>query len=79
MREPCPDWSPLGVDFKILDEHPHLFYIRVPREWRSYALPEQRGISQVRKALRKALRLKGNIMWADSDVGKVIKRKQFLP
>ena len=25
MREPCPDWSPLGVIFKILDEHPHLF------------------------------------------------------
>ena len=30
MREPRPDWSPLGVNFKILDEHPHLFYIRVP-------------------------------------------------
>ena len=25
MREPHPDWSPLGVNFKILDEHPHLF------------------------------------------------------
>ena len=25
MREPRPDWSPLGVNFKILDEHPHLF------------------------------------------------------
>ena len=30
MREPRPDWSPLGVNFKILDEPPHLFYIRVP-------------------------------------------------
>ena len=30
MREPLPDWSPLEVTFKILDEHPHLFYIRVP-------------------------------------------------
>ena len=30
MREPRPEWSPLGVNFKILDEHPHLFYIRVP-------------------------------------------------
>ena len=30
MREPRPDWSPLGVNFKILDEHPHLFDIRVP-------------------------------------------------
>ena len=30
MREPRPDWSPVGVNFKILDEHPHLFYIRVP-------------------------------------------------
>ena len=30
MCEPRPDWSPLGVNFKILDEHPHLFYIRVP-------------------------------------------------
>ena len=30
MREPRPDWSPLGVNFKIFDEHPHLFYIRVP-------------------------------------------------
>ena len=27
MREPRPDWSPLGVNFKILDEHPYLFYI----------------------------------------------------
>ena len=30
MREPCPDWSPLGVNFKILDEHPYLFYISSP-------------------------------------------------
>ena len=30
MREPRPDWSPLGVNFKILDEHPHLFYISSP-------------------------------------------------
>ena len=30
MREPRPDWSPIGVNFKILDDHPHLFYIRVP-------------------------------------------------
>ena len=30
MREPRPDWSPLGVNFKILDEHPHLFNIQVP-------------------------------------------------
>ena len=27
MREPCPDWSPVGVNFKILDEHPYLSYI----------------------------------------------------
>ena len=27
MHEPRPNWSPLGVNFKILDEHPHLFYI----------------------------------------------------
>ena len=27
MCEPRPDWSPLGVNFKILDEHPHLFLI----------------------------------------------------
>ena len=37
MREPRPDWSPLVVNFKILDEHPHLFSIQVhtpppPRE-----------------------------------------------
>ena len=25
MREPLQNWSPLGVNFKILDEHPHLF------------------------------------------------------
>ena len=25
-----PDWSPLGVKFKISDEHPHLFHIGVP-------------------------------------------------
>ena len=30
MREPRPDWSPLGVNFKIVDEHPHLFYISSP-------------------------------------------------
>ena len=30
MREPRPDWSPLGVNFKILDEHPYLFIYRVP-------------------------------------------------
>ena len=30
MREPRPDWSPVGVNFKILDEHRHLFYIRFP-------------------------------------------------
>ena len=30
MREPRPNWCPLGVNFKILDEHPHLFYIGVP-------------------------------------------------
>ena len=29
VREPRPDWSPLGVNFKILDEHPHLFNIQV--------------------------------------------------
>ena len=27
MREPRPDWSPLGVNFKILDEHSHLLFI----------------------------------------------------
>ena len=27
MHEPRPDWSPLGANFKILDEHPHLFFI----------------------------------------------------
>ena len=27
MHERRPDWSPLGVNFKILDEHPHLFVI----------------------------------------------------
>ena len=30
MREPRPDWSPLGVNFKILDEHPYFFYISSP-------------------------------------------------
>ena len=30
LREPRPDWSPLGVNFKILDEHPYLFYISSP-------------------------------------------------
>ena len=27
MGEPHPDWSPLGVNFKILDEHPYHLYI----------------------------------------------------
>ena len=30
MREPRPDWSPLEVNFKILDEHPHLFIFESP-------------------------------------------------
>ena len=30
MREPRPDWSPLGVNFKILDEHPYLFIFESP-------------------------------------------------
>ena len=33
MREPRPDWSPLQVNFKILDEHPHLFHIGVLPPW----------------------------------------------
>ena len=35
MLEPRPDWSPLGVNFKILDEHPTLLIYRVipPREY----------------------------------------------
>ena len=27
---PRPDWSPLGVQFKISDEHPHPFHMRSP-------------------------------------------------
>ena len=27
---PYPNWSPLGVLFKISDEHPHHFHIGVP-------------------------------------------------
>ena len=30
MREPRPDWSPLGVNFKFLDELPHLFLYSSP-------------------------------------------------
>ena len=30
MREPRPDWSLLWVNFKILDEHPHLFIFESP-------------------------------------------------
>ena len=30
MHEPRPDWSPLGVNFKILDEHSHLFLYSSP-------------------------------------------------
>ena len=28
--EPRPNWSPLGVQFKISDEHPHPFHMRSP-------------------------------------------------
>ena len=28
--KPRPDWSPLGIKFKISDEHPRLFH-KVPR------------------------------------------------
>ena len=38
MREPRPDWSPLGVNFKILNEHPHLLCIRVPPPPHPHAL-----------------------------------------
>ena len=30
MLNPRPDWSPLGVKFKISDEHPRLFHMGVP-------------------------------------------------
>ena len=30
MREPRPDWSPLGVNLKIVDEHPQLFIYLSP-------------------------------------------------
>ena len=30
LLKPRPDWSPLGVKFKISDEHPRLFHIGVP-------------------------------------------------
>ena len=30
MYEPLPDWSPLGVNLKILDEYPHLFLYSSP-------------------------------------------------
>ena len=30
IREPRPDWSPLGVNFKVLDEHPHPFLYSGP-------------------------------------------------
>ena len=48
MREPGPDWSPFGVNFKILDEHPHLFYIRVPppprgSEWSDATISPDNG------------------------------------
>ena len=45
MREPRPNWSPLGVNFKILNEHPHLFYIQVPPPPPAYMFQSRRGIS----------------------------------
>ena len=30
LLKPRPDWSPLGVKFKISDEHPRLFHMGVP-------------------------------------------------
>ena len=30
LHKPRPDWSPLGVKFKISDEHPRLFRMGVP-------------------------------------------------
>ena len=30
LLKPRPDWSPLGVKFKISDEHPRLFHMVVP-------------------------------------------------
>ena len=29
LLKPRPDWSPLGVKFKISDEHPRLFHMGV--------------------------------------------------
>ena len=30
LLKPRPDWSPLGVKFKICDKHPRLFHMGVP-------------------------------------------------
>ena len=30
LLKPWPDWSPLGVKFKLSNEHPHLFHIGAP-------------------------------------------------
>ena len=30
---PRPDWSPLGVYFKIYNEHPHPFHMQRPPPW----------------------------------------------
>ena len=52
MREPRPDWSPLGVNFKILDEHPHLFYIRVPPSFPEKFTAEKPELNEYIKTLR---------------------------
>ena len=47
MREPRPDWSSLGVNFNILDEHPHLFLYLSLRARIMQAMPhKQKSLEQ---------------------------------
>ena len=69
MREPRPDWSPLWVNFKILDEHPYLFY-------RSSPPPPLPGIFRTiyLSTAETALRFKFNRISVDNEIFKIVNR-----
>ena len=61
MREPRPDWSPLGVNFKILDAHPYLFYISSPLPRDTFCSVSAITDEAPRSAKKKHRRAKSNL------------------
>ena len=47
LLKPRPDWSPLGVKFKISDEHPRLFHMGVPPPGLKLSVVEELGFKSM--------------------------------